>query len=196
MNILGKRPDQQDKKESEKNIVPSMVLNEPNEISFEKALLISALAHPLIVALLWSIIKLAIFLLALLGINLALFDKPPQKVRDIEFVLVNQPEQKPINPKTRFRAERNTRAGGKHDPTKPFVAPEPAAPKSAPQRASAPARQSRPQRQVEPRKSASRSQQQEQTPAPPRPMPLQGMPRPSIPRPNAFSIPIPKAKRP
>ena len=70
------------------------------------------------------------FLLKLIGINLFTFQKPVPKNRDIEFVLVNQPEEEPINKKTPLKSDRNTKAGGQHDPNKPISPPQPVIPKS------------------------------------------------------------------
>lgn len=56
--------------------------------------------------------------------------KPPQtKTQDIEFVLVDK-EQMPINKNTKYRADRNSRAGGKHNPKKKVSMPSKATKKS------------------------------------------------------------------
>ncbi|OGI16639.1 MAG: hypothetical protein A2287_06615 [Candidatus Melainabacteria bacterium RIFOXYA12_FULL_32_12] len=194
MNTLGTREEKSETGDNNYSSIPAVVRNEPKEISLEKALVISAVAHPAIIGLLWLLFKLLILLLAILGITLPLFDRPQPKIRDIEFVLVNKPDQKPLDPNTKFRADRNSRAGGKHDPNKPISEPEPSAPKSTPQSASAPS--APPQKAIQPRKSSKSSQQQMDTPVPPRPVPQQSAPKPNLARPNIFSIPVPAAKAP
>jgi len=57
------------------------------------------------------------FILLLLGINLSLLNPPQNKPQDIEFVLVDK-EQMPINKNTKYRADRNSKASGKHNPKK------------------------------------------------------------------------------
>ncbi|HBH18773.1 MAG TPA: hypothetical protein DDX14_07545, partial [Cyanobacteria bacterium UBA9579] len=195
MNTLGTREEKKtEKQENNYSSIPAVVRNDPKEISLEKALVISAIAHPAITALLWLLFKLLVILLAILGITLPLFDRPQPKVKDIEFVLVTKPEQKPINPNTKFRADRNSRAGGKHDPNKPIAEPQPSAPKATAQRASAPQAPSK--QAVQKPVSKPSQQQQMDTPVPPRPAPQQSRPKPNIARPNVFSIPVPAAKAP
>lgn len=160
-----------------------------------KHIAISAAAHPLSIAFVWSALKLLVLLLLLFGITLSLFDKPEPKVKDIEFVLVDRPEAKPINKKTRFRADRNTRAGGKHDPKKKISEPKPRAAKSVAKKKVAPKRPAikkpapkvvqKPKQQVKPR-----------TPAPPKPTPHRVVSKPKITPPRAFSVPVPISKAP
>ncbi len=68
-------------------------------------------------------------LLMFLGIDISeMFSHPTKpKPQDIEFVLTpsKRPEQVPIDPNTRFRANQNMQAGGEHDPTKPISLPDP-----------------------------------------------------------------------
>lgn len=52
--------------------------------------------------------------------------KPKMPVQDVEFKLVQNNSQKPINPKTRTRSDRDSRAGGKHDPKRVVSQPSPA----------------------------------------------------------------------
>lgn len=60
--------------------------------------------------------------------------KPKLPVQDVEFKLVQNKSQKPINPKTKIRSDRDSRAGGKHDPKRAVSEPSPApAPKKAAQ---------------------------------------------------------------
>ncbi|MCA9799022.1 MAG: TonB C-terminal domain-containing protein [Cyanobacteria bacterium HKST-UBA04] len=58
-----------------------------------------------------AFVALVLFILMFLGISFFTFNRP-EPVRDIEFQLVEAPEEKPRDPNTRNRAERNTRAGG------------------------------------------------------------------------------------
>jgi len=196
MFITGKRQDQNDPTENNEYKLPSVVINESKEVPLGKALFISAIAHPAVLAFLWLLIKGLILLLTILGITLPIFDKPQPKVRDIEFVLVNNPEQKPLNPHTKFRSDRNSRAGGKHNPNIPISEPEPAAPRSTPQKSSAQQSPATPNKQSM-KHSQQRRQAQQQTPVPPRPMPFQKIFRSPFPKkPNAFSIPVPKSRAP
>ena len=88
-----------------------------------------AMAWALVVHVLFSMVPIVVLMLN----PTAFIAKPPQiKYRDMEFVLVNQPEKEPINKNTPLRAEQNSQAGGIHDPNKPISPPEPALPKSAP----------------------------------------------------------------
>ena len=56
--------------------------------------------------------------------------KPELPNRNIEFKLVQNESKPPINKKTKVRSDRDSRAGGKHDPKKMISEPSP---KSAPQ---------------------------------------------------------------
>ena len=86
---------------------------------------------------------------------MSIFDKPVPKTQDIEFVLVDK-EDTPINKKTPYRSDMNSRAGGHHDPTRKVSMPSP--PPGAPQKVSQPAA---------PKKSAQK------TPAPQKQNPIQ-----------------------
>lgn len=190
MNILGKEP----KFETSTYSVPATFREDENEVTLEKALIFSFVAH-IVLALLLLLIPI---LLPFLGITLP--QKQVEKPKDIEFVLVNQSEEKPINP-TKYRADRNTRAGGKHDPSKPISPPEPVAVKSSPQRASAPSRVSRPstpapQRVSRPQKHTASRPAEKSPKVPPRPSPRPTFSRPNVSRPNGFNIPVPVSKAP
>ena len=89
-------------------------------ISLGAAFIISLILHPVV----FGIIALVLFILTLFGINLTMFQKPNVPMKDIEFVLVDK-EQTPINKNTRFRADKNSRAGGKHDPNRLVSMPSP-----------------------------------------------------------------------
>ena len=90
-----------------------------NDISLPKCFVFSAILHPIVVGLIW----VSIIVLTLMGIKISLFDKPQPKPKDIEFVLVNR-EAPPINKNTKFRADKNSRAGGIHDPKRPVSLPQ------------------------------------------------------------------------
>ena len=89
-------------------------------MSFNKALVWSIFLHPAAVAV-FLVISI---ILMLFGINLFQYKPPKVKMDDIEFVLVDR-EATPINKNTRFRSEVNSRAGGKHDPTRKVSMPSP-----------------------------------------------------------------------
>ena len=191
-----------------------------NDIPMMKCFVLSAILHPVVVGL----ISLTLFLLTLFGIVMPKFDKPDMKPKDIEFVLVNK-EATPINKNTKFRADRNSRAGGIHDPNRPVSLPVSSSAPSKPQQAAAPARkvqqktqqQQRPVQKQQPKKQAPKKPQQpsmqmpwapKKTTKPPTP---QGVPKaptaaprpavkPSAPKVNkpkgSFNIPAPKAAAP
>lgn len=191
--ILENKTDQDDLKAKKEQI--SAVLREDKEkIPLKKALFVSAVAHPLIPFLIW----LLVFIFALFGINLALFQKPEIKPRDIEFVIVNKKEQTPINKNTKLRSDRNSRAGGKHDPTKRISEPEKMSRPSTPQPSVAEQKPA-PQKAVKPApRNTSMSKPAPKTPQlPPRPV-LQPKPSnpPKLTAHNPFSIPVPKVKAP
>lgn len=182
--ILGKKAEKEEINKQKEKI--SAVLRDDNkEISFEKALAISTAAHPLSIFLSWFFIKLLILILAFLGITLPMFMKPEPKMRDIEFVIVNNPEQDPINKNTNLRADRNTRAGGKHDPTKKIAEPEPVVAPSKPQQASPPPR---------PTPAPTPPKPQTAPKVPPRPAPQMTPSPPKVQAPTPFSVPVPVVK--
>lgn len=141
------------------------------------------------------------FLLKLIGINLFTFQKPIPKNRDIEFVLVSQPEEEPINKKTPLRSDRNTKAGGQHDPNKPISPPQPVIPKSD---GGAPAQAQKPQPQKvqqppapkQPKKVEQQPKQTTEQPVTKKPIAPKPDAKPTIPytkSQNAMKIPIPPA---
>lgn len=191
-----------------------------NDISLSKCFAFSAILHPVVAGLIW----LGIFILTLLGITFSVFEKPQQKPKDIEFVLVNKGGT-PINKNTKYRSDRNSRAGGIHDPKRPVSQPQAASQPSKPQQAApaqkAPQKQQRAQQPAQkqaqqPKKAAPKKQQQsfqmpwaqQKTTKPPTP---QGVPKapaaaprpavkPSAPKVNkpsgSFNIPVPKVSAP
>ncbi len=188
------------------------VFRKPKEFSLKKSIVLSTLLHPAVVGFAW----LLLFVLTLLGINIALFDKPEPKPKDIEFVLVNK-EATPINKHTKYRADRNSRAGGKHDPTKKVSMPQAPAPKAQSQAPSAPAS---PAKKVERKQVQQKTQPTQQKPAKtqsapaapkrnvvkptqesfptfaPRPTPRPSAPRPTVKPQSSFNIPVPKSSIP
>lgn len=208
MALLGKKFDYLDEEQdgTEEYQVPSVFRNNPKELSLKKSIFLSTILHPAVVGGIW----LLLFILTLLGINIALFDKPEPKPKDIEFVLVNK-EATPINKKTPYRADRNSRAGGKHDPRRKVSMPQAAAPKAPAQKSAAPAQKSperkqvhrqQPQPRVKPQQKAS-SSPKPAAPAKqlfpmfaPRPTPAPATPRPTAKPRGDFAIPIPKSAIP
>lgn len=147
--------------------------DEANNLPLPACFAFSALLHPLVAGIIW----LAIFILALLGITFSIFDKPQPKAKDIEFVLVNK-EAPPINKNTKYRSDRDSRAGGIHDPNRPVSQPQAAtqaskpkqaapAQKAAPQKAKQPA-QKPPQKPpfMQPKKQQPKAQQKQVAPLP------------------------------
>ena len=141
MSLLGKYTDnliEDEELENNSGYVTPAVLKNDEDISLKKSILISALLHPTAIGI-WA---LTLLILAMMGISLTIFEKPKPKTNDIEFVLVDK-EETPINKKTPYRADINSRAGGHHDPTRKVSMPSPApgTPKQATPKASKPAQQ-------------------------------------------------------
>lgn len=175
-----------------KNEISALLRDNKEDFPLEKALVVSAVAHPAIPYLVW----LFVFLLGFFGISIPLFQKPEIKPRDIEFVLVYNKEETPINKKTKLRAERNTRAGGKHDPTRKIVAPEKtsAVSKPSPQASQQQAKQASPPR---PSKKTIQQHQKASPSKAPRPnINNTASAPPKITAQNPFSIEAPKLKAP
>ncbi len=184
--------------------VPAMVLTyQDNDIGMTRSLLISAGVHIGSILLIW----LFLILLEFFGIHLLTFDRP-QPVQDIEFQLVNAPEEAPRNPKTRNRAEHNTRAGGEKIPNmreaqtqrqagnpQPRQRPQPSVSATpTPRSRSAPNQTPQPQRPQQQAKPVAQqpSQQPDNTPpAPPRPRVT--APRPTTDRQRISAVPNPVA---
>ena len=113
--------------------------DDDGSISLKKGILISTILHPTSVGTVW----LVLLILALLGINLTLFDKPKPKTSDIEFVLVDK-EDTPRNPNTQNRADHNSRSGGINNPKLPVSMPSSSAPSAKPAGGGAPKTQQKP----------------------------------------------------
>ena len=106
--------DPDDMLEGEIKTLPNSFEDDKDEISIGSSILISALLHPIVFFIIWALIAYAI--------SLNFFQKPPLKPRDIEFV-ITQNEATPINKNTKYRSDRNSRAGGKHDPKRKVSLP-------------------------------------------------------------------------
>ena len=117
--------------QSELKTLPNSFTNTEDEMSLVKSLVISLILHPLCVFMLWLII----IGLTLLGLVVPKADRPDWKKKDLEFVIVTN-EAEPIDKNTKYRSDRNSRAGGIHDPNKRVSEPSPSpspAPSPAPQ---------------------------------------------------------------
>lgn len=127
MTLLGDKNIYEEPEIQDEYCVPPMYQDKKeDELPLLNCVVLSAVLHPLTVGLIW----LSIIILAFLGVNFAMFEKPQQPPKDIEFVLVDK-EATPINKNTKYRADKNSRAGGIHDPKRavslptPTVAPSP-----------------------------------------------------------------------
>lgn len=156
MTLLGRRNffKEESNETEEKFRIPALLQNKPDAISMKRALILSVILHPVTVGL----VSLILFILAILGVTFTMFDKPQPKMNDIEFVLV-QNEAKPTA-KTNLRADKNSRAGGKHDPKRKISEPSPAPSKSAaPSSAKAPVKKVKKQQPApQPQKVQSKKQ--------------------------------------
>lgn len=121
MSLLGKYTDNLIEEEENTSYTTPAVLKDDEDLSLKKSILISAILHPTALGV-WGLVVL---ILAMMGITLTIFEKPKPKTNDIEFVLVDKDET-PINKKTPYRADINSRAGGHHDPTRKVSMPSPA----------------------------------------------------------------------
>lgn len=188
--ILGTKPElTTEELKKQKEQISAVLKDNDENIPIKKALIISTLAHPLSVALLWLLITI----LALLGISFSFLTHKEPKLKDIEFILVNKPEQDPINKNTKLRSDRNQRAGGKHDPTKKQSDPEPVSTPSKPQQPTPPP-QPKAQTQIKPKQAVKPAPKppQQAPKVPPRPIPNKVASVPPIKPRNAFSVPVPK----
>lgn len=202
MAILGNKHSliEDEPEQKDEYIIPAVIRHDEKEMSLKKSLLISTILHPTIVGVAW----LLVFILALLGITFSIFDKPKPKMNDIEFVLVdNAKEQMPLNKKTPFRSDRNTRTGGKRDKKRPVVMPSPSPSKKSAQQKAAPGPKAPKQvvkKQTQPKNIFKTMTQPKPAPEA-KPQPPSSRPSlkpPSIPMPkmkpaSPFAIPVPKS---
>lgn len=126
MSLLGKYTQEHEKLYSKASKptgdsfkMPAVTRNDDEgSISLKQGVIISAILHPAVLGSIWLIL----FICALLGINLSLFDKPKPKMNDIEFVLVDK-EDTPRDLNTKNRADMNSRSGGINNPKLPVSMP-------------------------------------------------------------------------
>ena len=164
MSLLGKYTDnliEEEQPNDSKGYIAPAVLKNKEDLSIEKSILISAILHPTA----FGVGALIMFILALMGITFAIFDKPKPKLNDIEFVLVDK-EETPINKKTPYRADINSRAGGHHDPTRKVSMPSPPPGPKASQPAQSPSKKPAAQPKQNPLQKLAQAAKQNQTPAP------------------------------
>ncbi len=183
---------------------------EDNDNSFWKFFGLSVVLHPIFVFLLC-------FIVAIIQ-PFVTVKKPEWKTRDIEFVLTEN-EAEPINKNTKYRSDKNSRAGGKHDPKRKVSMPSPSpAPAAKPKAQAKPTVQPKPvQKPVVAQKPAPQPKvAQSAVPAPKgtarptkpmapsqRPMlkPTTSIPAPQMPKlakaPNSpFKVEVPKTNAP
>lgn len=147
--------------------------------------LFSILCHGLLVLLVF----LTLFILDFLGIEWMAFNPMTLTPQEIQFVLVDVPEQPPRDPNTKNRADRASRSGGEKADPKATTLPQRKAGSTAakptptvrPQQPSPKPAKQQP-RQATPRKQPKKAQQQ----PPKRPTP----PRPSTSTPKPTSRPV------
>lgn len=218
MSLINKKSfildEDEDNKDIEEYVLPSIVTSKPEVIPFKRSLAISTALHPAVVLVIW-LITVA---LALMGINLHLFKKPEAQLKkDIEFVLVDK-EATPRNLNTKNRSDMNSRSGGVNDPKRKVSMPSPAP--SKPSKPSAAAQSANKiikqrQKQIAQQAKTPAKKPAQQTPAPkkttqqqaaqPKPSPAKPAPptaRPSsrpvttpapTPKPSSsFTVPAPK----
>ncbi len=205
MSILGKYIDHN---LEDNNLEPNgykipITVQKNNDDGLKKAITISAILHP---AVLGSVYLISLILL-FFGISFNVFERPKPKVQDIEFVLVEK-EDTPINKKTPYRSDINSRAGGHHDPTKKvsMPSPTPAATKKPSPAPQPPAKAQKPAPQQPVKKPVAQQPAPKPTPTQPKaepvqqqapaPKPQQAKPAPPTARPSIKppSTPKPVAK--
>ncbi|MBQ8886766.1 MAG: TonB family protein [Candidatus Gastranaerophilales bacterium] len=207
MSIIKNDDNIKSQKTKKKSIyeLPAVARKDKEEISFEKALIIAFILHPLVVVIFF----LSCLIMTYFGFDL--FKKPEMKPKDIEFVLVEK-EAPPIDKNTKNRSDKNSQAGGKHDPKRKVSLPQQEAPK-APAKKPTPPKAQKPAVQKPAVKPQSKPQPvQKPTPKPqqpvvqkPAPAPKLQAPKPTVTptvaKPTAkplsdFNIPIPKSAIP
>ena len=88
--------------------------NNTDEINAFTGIILSILVH--------AALFLIMFMFAML---MPKFDLPKLPEQDIEFKLVQQESKPPINKNTKIRSDRDSQAGGKHDPKRAISEPSP-----------------------------------------------------------------------
>ena len=90
--------------------------NTQDEIPFWMGILFSLITHVVFVIFM-------IILSAFMGLVFPHLPKPELPTRDVEFKLVQNESKPPINKNTKIRSDRDSRAGGKHDPKRAVSEP-------------------------------------------------------------------------
>lgn len=197
MSILGKYTGKTingDDNSKPKGFTLPVMVRKNNDDDLKKYITISALLHPAVLGSVYAISLILLFF----GITFSIFERPKPKVNDIEFVLVENTE-KPINKNTPYRSDRDSRAGGHHDPTKKVSIPSPAPsqskkPSPAPKpQAQAPKPSPKP-KQEQPVKKPELQKHVAQS-APQKPVPKQES-QPAAPKAKEIAKPNPPTARP
>ena len=202
--------DSDDLKGYELKTLPNDFEDDSDELSLKNSFLISLILHPLVFLLAW--------LFVIVAVSFNLLHKPELKPRDIEFT-ITQSEAPPINKNTKFRSDKNSRAGGIHDPNRKVSAPRP---QSAPAKQAVSSAPSTPKKVQQPKKQPApvqkpvqKQQTKPQQTQPKKPQPVKA-PSPSVrpsykpttssPRAQApkitqkpkspFAVPVPKSSAP
>ena len=186
MSILGNINEiLEDEQNEDSYTTPAVIRDNKNYISFKKAVVMSTILHPAVVC----VIALIAFGLMLLGIDLFMLKPPKPKINDLEFVLVEK-QAPPINKKTPYRADINSRAGGKHDPKRKVSMPSPKPAKTQKPKQAAPAAKA--QKKVT--KPAAPKATQPQKKSSPQPAKTNVAPKPAPPsvKPTAKPVAAPK----
>ena len=191
MSILGNINKILEEEEQQSNgayTTPAVIRDNKDYISFKKACVLSVLLHPTVVA----VVLLIAFALMLLGIDLFMVNKPKPKMKDIEFVLVEK-QATPINKKTPYRADINSRAGGKHDPNRKVSMPSPKPAKTQKPKQAAPAAKA-PAKKVTKPAAAPKASQAPAQKASPQPAKTNVAPKPAPPsvKPSVQPVAAPK----
>lgn len=196
MSLLGKYTEESKKRENQNSYstenmqeysLPAVAREvDDGSISLKKGVLISAILHPTSLGTVWLIL----LVLALLGINLSIFEKPKPKTSDIEFVLVDK-EDTPKDPNTMNRADMNSRSGGINNPKLPVSMPSSSTPSAKPSGGGA---SKATKKQTESRSILDRVKQNITSPQPPKQTTTQKnvSPSPSV----SESIPKPELAKP
>lgn len=159
-----------------------------DELSPINSLSGSLIAHVLFVFILLLLAQYSKFFTAI---------KPPLPKHDLEFKLVQAPEKPPINKNTKIRSDRNSQAGGIHDPKRIVSEPSPSAKPQAKPAQAQPKAQPKPQppKQVQqPQKPIQKpvfkpAVAQKPTPAKPSPIQAPSAVKPAFkPSPSAPSV--------
>lgn len=199
MSILGKYTGNTingDNNPKTKGFTVPVMIRKNNDDNLKKHITIAALLHPAVFGSVYLISLILLFF----GITFSIFERPKPKINDIEFVLVEN-EGKPINKNTPYRSDRDSRAGGHHDPTKKVSIPSPApsqvqkpSPAVAPKpQAQAPKPSPKPKQEQPVKKSEP--QKQVQQPAPQKPVQKQET-QPAAPKAKEIAKPNPPTAKP